>query len=93
MKTTLTTLLNIILLENLSRERKVGGAKEGATRTRGRTRDGILGSPTPAYSAQDSLPKENDSVPNVNSAEAENLWTQSRHGSSLNVLGLEFEGG
>ena len=43
MKTTLTTLLNIILLENLSRERKVGGAKEGATRTRGRTRDGILG--------------------------------------------------
>jgi len=45
------------------------------------------------YSAQDSLPKENDSAPNVNSAEAENLWTQSRHGSSLNVLGLEFEGG
>ena len=44
MRATLTTLLNIVLLENLSRERKVGGAEEGATRIRGRTRGGVLGS-------------------------------------------------
>lgn len=35
--------LNIILLKNLSGENKSRGAKEGATRVRGRTRDGILG--------------------------------------------------
>ena len=35
--------LNIILLKNLSGENKSRGAKEGATRARGRTRDGILG--------------------------------------------------
>lgn len=34
--------LNIVLLENLSGEKKSRGAKEGATRARGRTRDGIL---------------------------------------------------
>ena len=35
--------LNIILLKNLSGENKSRGAKGGATRVRGRTRDGILG--------------------------------------------------